>query len=211
VPPHPQPSSTITHNPQLSAQSHMHGAFNFNRTPLTPQGTKVLIHKKPDTRGTWAPHAVEGWYLGPAMRHYRCYCVWAWNTNAERVANTLTWFPTSTIMPWHSSKDIVTAAAHKVTHTLLHPSPMSPPSPLTNSHHQQLFQLADVFQQHMHRPDCAPTELPAELPSLVWLPHPLPIPEPNDTPTNHPLAICDGGPFPITMGAHSNASPHCAS
>jgi hypothetical protein len=47
-------------NPQLSAQAHMHGAFDFSRTPLVPPGTKVLIHKKPDTRGTWASHAVEG-------------------------------------------------------------------------------------------------------------------------------------------------------
>jgi hypothetical protein len=36
-------------NPQLSAQAHMHGAFNFNRTPLASPGTKVLIHEKPDT------------------------------------------------------------------------------------------------------------------------------------------------------------------
>jgi hypothetical protein len=36
-------------NPQLSTQAHMHGAFDFNRTPLAPPGTKVLIHEKPDT------------------------------------------------------------------------------------------------------------------------------------------------------------------
>jgi hypothetical protein len=76
-------------NPQLSAQAHMHGAFYFNRTPLAPPVTKVLIHEKPDIRQTWAPQAVEGWYLGPALRHYRCYRVWAWATNAERVADTI--------------------------------------------------------------------------------------------------------------------------
>jgi hypothetical protein len=64
-------------NPQLSAQAHINGPFDFNRTPLAPPGTKVLIHEKPSTRGTWAPHDVEGWYLGPAQRHYRCYRVWA--------------------------------------------------------------------------------------------------------------------------------------
>jgi hypothetical protein len=47
-------------NPQLSAQAHMHGAFDFNRTPLAPPGTKVLIYEKPDIQQTWAPHAVEG-------------------------------------------------------------------------------------------------------------------------------------------------------
>jgi hypothetical protein len=42
----------------------MHGAFDFNRTPLAPLGTKILINEKPDKRQTWAYHAVEGWYLG---------------------------------------------------------------------------------------------------------------------------------------------------
>jgi hypothetical protein len=124
----------------------MHGEFDFNRTPLSPPGTKVLIHENPDTCGTWAPHAVESWYLGPAMRHYRCYRMWAWNTNAERVANTLAWFPTATVMPRHSSTGIVIAAAHDLTHALLHPVPTSPLSPLTASHRQQLLQLANVFQ-----------------------------------------------------------------
>jgi hypothetical protein len=58
-------------NPQLSPKAHMHGSFDFNRTPLAPPGTKVLTHEKPDVRETWAPHAVKGWYLGPAHRHYR--------------------------------------------------------------------------------------------------------------------------------------------
>jgi hypothetical protein len=62
-------------NTQLSAQAHMHGAFDFNRTPLAPPGTKVIIHEKPDIRQTWDPHDVEGWYLGPALRHYLCYHV----------------------------------------------------------------------------------------------------------------------------------------
>jgi hypothetical protein len=48
-------------NPQLSSQAHMHGAFDFNFTPLAPPGTKVLIHEKPDIRQTWAPRAIEGW------------------------------------------------------------------------------------------------------------------------------------------------------
>jgi hypothetical protein len=66
-------SSRIT--PQLSSQAQINGAFDFNRTPFAPPGTKVLIHEKPSTRGTWAPYAVEGWYLGPAQRHYQCYRV----------------------------------------------------------------------------------------------------------------------------------------
>jgi hypothetical protein len=53
-------------NPQLSTQAHINGVFDFNCTPLAPSRTKVLIHEKYSILGTWAQHAVEGWYLSPA-------------------------------------------------------------------------------------------------------------------------------------------------
>jgi hypothetical protein len=57
-------------NPQLSAQTHINGAFGYNcipPTPLAQPGTKVFIHEKPTIRDTCMPHAVEGWYLGPEL------------------------------------------------------------------------------------------------------------------------------------------------
>ena len=80
-------------NPQLSAHVQIHGAFDFNRTPLGPPGTRVLVHEKPSVRQSWAPHAVDGWYLGPAMLHYRCFQVWIISTSSLRIADTLSWFP----------------------------------------------------------------------------------------------------------------------
>jgi hypothetical protein len=54
-------------HPQRSAYAHVHGRFDFNRTPLAPPGMKVLIHEKPSIRGTWAPHAVPPpTFLSPA-------------------------------------------------------------------------------------------------------------------------------------------------
>ena len=34
-------------NAKLSAYDQLHGAFDFNRTPLAPPGTKIIIHDKP--------------------------------------------------------------------------------------------------------------------------------------------------------------------
>jgi hypothetical protein len=34
-------------NPRLLAHAQVHGIFDFNCTPLSPPGTKVLVHKKP--------------------------------------------------------------------------------------------------------------------------------------------------------------------
>ena len=33
-------------HPQLSAYTHLHGPFDFNKTPMAPPGTKVIIHEK---------------------------------------------------------------------------------------------------------------------------------------------------------------------
>jgi hypothetical protein len=62
-------------NPRLSAWAQVNGAFNFNRTPVAPLGIRVLVHESPDGRTSWAPHTVDGWYIGPASDSYRCYRV----------------------------------------------------------------------------------------------------------------------------------------
>jgi hypothetical protein len=70
-------------NPRLSAQAQLHGAFDFNWTPLGPPGTRVFIHELPDKCGTWSPHAILGFYTGPASDHYRCCQVWVLETGSE--------------------------------------------------------------------------------------------------------------------------------
>ena len=59
-------------SPGLSAYEQVDGIHNFERTLLAPLGCKLQIHEKPHKRLTYAPHSVYGWYLGPAVHHYRC-------------------------------------------------------------------------------------------------------------------------------------------
>jgi hypothetical protein len=80
-------------NPRLSAHAQVHGAFDYNHTPLAPPGTRVLVHKKPSTRETWSPHAVKGYYISPALGHYRCYTVYIVETRRERISGNVEWFP----------------------------------------------------------------------------------------------------------------------
>jgi hypothetical protein len=76
-------------NPKISAYNMLEGTFDYNKTPLAPPGTKVIIHEKPQQRKTWDPHGTEGWYLGPAMEHYRCHWVFTNKTKAERITDTV--------------------------------------------------------------------------------------------------------------------------
>lgn len=87
----------ITSHPKIistNTTSSLHGPLTFNWTPLGPPGTgtRVLVHELPDARGTWAPHAVLGYYTGPASEHYWCYKVWIKETASECIANTLVWW-----------------------------------------------------------------------------------------------------------------------
>ena len=70
-------------NPELSAYSQLHGAFDFNRTLLAPPGTKIIIHNKPAIREIWATRGYEGWCIGPALNNYRCHTVYANHTAHE--------------------------------------------------------------------------------------------------------------------------------
>eukprot|EP00978_Attheya_sp_CCMP212_P006539 scaffold15131_cov65-Attheya_sp.AAC.1 len=163
-------------NPKLSAHAQVHGQFDFNRTPLAPPGTKVLVHEKPAVRGTWSPHGVDGWYVGPALNHYRCYKVWIKETSAERVADTLTWLPRHVTMPGASPADAAAAAARDLIKALLNPAPVSPLAPLADSQRQALFQLADIFASATH-PDyleapTAPTPRPSPLKVTFQVPLP---------------------------------------
>jgi hypothetical protein len=132
-------------NPRLSAWAQVHGLFDFNRTPLAPPGTRVLVHEKPDLRGTWSPHAVDGWYLGPAMNHYRCDQVWITKTTAERTADTVVWFPAKVKMPALSSVDTATSAAQELITALQNPSAASPIAPISTIQQEALKQLAQIF------------------------------------------------------------------
>ena len=79
-------------NPKMSAYMALEGAFYYNKTPLAPPGTKVVIHENPDKKYSWAAHGVDGWYLGPALEHYLCYRVYVTNTRADRNSDTVKFF-----------------------------------------------------------------------------------------------------------------------
>ena len=80
-------------NPTLSAWAYLFGNHDFNRIPLAPPGTKIIIHSKPGERGSWDYHGKEGWYIGPAFHHYCCLTVFMPDTHAERITDTATFIP----------------------------------------------------------------------------------------------------------------------
>jgi hypothetical protein len=86
-------------HPQLSAAAHYHGLVDCNKTVFAPPGCKIITHKKPGKRRTWAPHGQHGYSLGPDMHHYRCQNVYISTTASECIVDTLELFPHNYHMP----------------------------------------------------------------------------------------------------------------
>jgi hypothetical protein len=113
-------------NPKLSAYNYLFGVHDFNAHPMAPPGIKVIAHEKPAKRASWATHGIDGWYIGPTYKHYRCYRIYATKTRAERICDTVEFFPHNFRMPEQSSADAAIRAAQELIHALKHPEPATP-------------------------------------------------------------------------------------
>jgi hypothetical protein len=132
-------------NPSLSAYAQVHGAYDFNATPLGPPSTRVLAHEKPSNRKTWSPHALDGWYIGTAPELYRCYNVWMWDTRATCICDTLTWYPTQVSMPPSSTTDTIVECLRDIVEALQNPSPASALAPQTNTQSKALTNIVTLL------------------------------------------------------------------
>ena len=147
-------------NPKISAYAGLQGGpFNFKAHPIAPLGTKVLIHDKPSARASWAPHGTPGFYLGPALQHYRCFITWATATSSTRVTDTVAWLPERFHMPTASPTDLVLASLADLRHSLQQLSRHRPPGypALTESLRASLLELTAMYDQPRHPPTTTPT------------------------------------------------------
>ena len=113
-------------NPRISAYNQVWGNFDYNRTPLAPPGCKAVIHEAPDKRASFAYHGTIGFYIMPAMQHYRCYHIYIPETNGVRTGSTVSFFPKHVQMPTTSSKDRLAATLEDLSAILKHPHDNTP-------------------------------------------------------------------------------------
>jgi hypothetical protein len=88
-------------NPQILAWEFFQGPFDFNKTPLGPVGCRVLIHAKPVTRHLWDFCAKEGFYIGPALKSYRCFKLVKSETESQVISNTVEFCHAYCTIPAH--------------------------------------------------------------------------------------------------------------
>ena len=133
-------------NPTLSAWSYLFRPFDFNKTPLAPPGTKLVIHKKPTNRKSWDFHGEDGYYIGPAMDHYRCITAYIPKTHSERVTDTATLIPNVVPIPETTVEDHVKATATQLLKLLTNKThPIGPFLKETTKH--QLIEIVKLFNR----------------------------------------------------------------
>ena len=110
----PQVELTINHlrhyspQPSISAYEGLFGKkYDFLAHPIHPPGTKVIILDPVSTRESWAPHGLNGFYIGPALQHYRSFRVFASATNDFRVSDSLSWHPRKLRLPGSSKEELI--------------------------------------------------------------------------------------------------------
>ena len=184
-------------NPNLSAWEYIFGCYYFKATPLAPPGIKLVIHEKPTQRGSWDPPGVVGFYIGPAMKHYRCIKCYVPSTKGERVTDTATFMPHNTPIPQLSPTELIQQSLQKIIKITNSPPNHLSFIPENEDTHEAIKQLAKIFNnktlQRTVAPSIAqksmtfykdnipnkynlpvPTNLPTTASSLVEMPAPFP-------------------------------------
>ena len=72
----------------LGMGSIMEGEYHFDATPISPPGTQMMMHEKPNRRRTWGFNAKKAWYLGPCFKHYRSVRGLVPSIGGERISDT---------------------------------------------------------------------------------------------------------------------------
>ena len=111
-------------NPRISAYAMLEGNFNFMSTPMAPPGSPILFHAKPLQRRSWAPAALEGWYLLPALSHYRSYTTYITSTGAIRISDTVEFLKPTPSTPMLQPRSILLDAATTLTSAITQPTPL---------------------------------------------------------------------------------------
>ena len=170
-------------NPALSAYTYIYGEFNFSATPMAPPGTKVVAHVKPDDRRTWELNGEVGYYVGPAMKHYRCVKCYFPQTRTTRICDTVTFIPHTIPIPEVNLTDFLRQAASDIVTILTHPPSSTVPSlqagdPVRNA----LVTLATQLQRIQNIPQ--PTSSRNSSPTTITQ---IPVPPSTLSPTQENL------------------------
>ena len=184
-----------------SAWDHTCGAYDYTRNPIGPAGAKVLVYESPLLRKSFDDHGVEGFYLGPAWNHYRCFRVYIPSTGQLRISDTLSWHLHDPfgLLSNHSTHDSISDAIEVLTIALNNCSNSTTPADPSATEQLRLCIDALSSSQRLHTPSAvsAPPGFNVQLPRVV-LPTPTTRPTRTGQKFTTPAAPVTGPPSTAT-------------
>jgi hypothetical protein len=142
-------------NPLISANYELYGPFDFNKTPLALLRTKALVYDDPATQTSWAPHATDGFYVGPTIDHYQCLCFYIPLTRRFRFSDTWRLYPTHYEIPILSKNDKTLLAAGDIFEQLGGTIPTTASAKM--KHLAAIRQLTAIMSAQPDAPSLVPT------------------------------------------------------
>ena len=76
-------------NTALSEFEALECMYSFKTRPMATPGTECLVHLKPVFRTTWDFHALDAWYIVPALKNHRCFKLVRKQKNASILTDTI--------------------------------------------------------------------------------------------------------------------------
>jgi hypothetical protein len=105
-------------------------------------GCGVLIHDKPATRKSWDYRAKEGFYIGPALDHYRCYKLVKLETKQKVISNTVEFRHAHLQIPVVSANDKIIHGLQVMAGAL-----QNAPSPTSSNQLDAIEMLCTLFEK----------------------------------------------------------------
>ena len=185
------PSATST---SASAWDSLFGTYNFDATPMGPAGSRVIIHSKAVLRRSWDFRGHDGFYVGPALQHYRCYRVLNKESHAVTISDAIKFRHHYLPSPWVSTEDKIIHALQAINNTLARS-----PSTTTAEQLTAIQTLRDILQTYRSPgQNSDSTATTAAAPPGVLPPPGLPAAPPGVPTTLHAPAQPPPGVPPVT-------------
>ena len=127
--------------------AYLFGTYNFNRYPLAPPGTQVVVHAKPSDRASWGFHGRDGWTIGSSLEHYRCIKSYIPATKSEINCDTLAFFPHDIPIPKVSTEDYLKQATQDIITLLTHPVASLPSLQVGDVTKNALLDIAQIIKR----------------------------------------------------------------
>ena len=149
-------------NPLISAWECINGPFNFDATPMGSPGCRALIHAKAATRRSWDFRSAEGFYLGPALHHYRCYTLLKRESQAVVISDTICFRHPTFAMTNPTTADRIVYSLRALTKAISGHSFESSTAQL-----RAINDLRDIIHAWKDTPSSPPETVPAPAPRVV--------------------------------------------